>query len=155
MQELSEKIMNDAALKAQADQITGSGEELQQKIRDFAASLGYELEEEMTGKMSLDELDAVSGGSVFSLSKEEADFCGVELLKEDGTPGEYTWYHNYGDYYFRGRKISTSDAKGIYELTRSNCQNCQITDYDEYVRFKATVEEQRRQKRLRYWGLAD
>ena len=138
MQELSEKIMNDVALKAQADQITGSGEELQQKIRDFAASLGYELEEEMTGKMSLDELDAVSGGNIFTMTENEAKRAGIELIKEDGTPGEFHWYYNTGDYYFDGKKIDYETARDIYNMTIKHINGpWKFRDYDEYLNLKA------------------
>ena len=141
MQELKEKVRNDEALRAKADQITGSGDELQQKIKDFAASLGYEIVEEAPGKMELDELDAVSGGSIFTLDKEEADFCGVELLKEDGTPGEYTWYHNFGDYYFHGVKIDTNEACKIYMYTRRDCSNHQYKDYETWKKNEKILDD--------------
>ena len=137
MQELKEKIKNDEALRAKADQITGSGEELQQKIKDFATSLGYEIAEEAPRKMSLDDLDAVSGGNFFTLTEEDAKLAGIDLIKEDGTPGKYTWYHNYGEYYFRGKKINTTDALGIFCTTRDYCKNgCQFRSYDEYIKYK-------------------
>ena len=135
MQELKEKIMNDAALKAKADQITGSGEELQQKIRDFAASLGYELEEKKTEKMSLDELDAVSGGNIFTMTEAEANRAGIELIKEDGTPGEFHWY--YRDYYFDGKKIDYETARDIYNMTIKHiCGPWKFRDYDHYLNTK-------------------
>ena len=138
MRQLTEKIMGDEALRAKADQITGSGDELQQKIREFAASLGYELEEEKTGKIPLDELDAVSGGNIFTMSENEAKRAGIKLIKEDGTPGEFHWYYNTGDYYFDGKKIDYETARDIYNVTVTHiCGPWQIRDYDEYLYLKA------------------
>ena len=137
MQELKEKIMNDAALKAKADQITGSGEELQQKIRGFAASLGYEIVEEAPRKMELDELDAVSGGNIFTMNEDEAKRAGIELIKEDGTPGEFHWYYNTGDYYFDGKKIDYETARDIYNMTIKHINGpWKFRDYEHYLNTK-------------------
>ena len=43
-----------------------------------------------------EELDGVAGGS-WKLTQKEAEKAGITLKKEDGSPGEFTWYYNFGD----------------------------------------------------------
>ena len=65
IREFEELILKDEELTAKAKEITGEGEELQEKVAEFAASLGYELDtfEETDGEVNdPDELESVAGG---------------------------------------------------------------------------------------------
>ena len=59
---LEELISKDEALSARAKEITGEGEALKERVRAFAASLGYELVPDAPKELSIEELEKVSGG---------------------------------------------------------------------------------------------
>jgi len=63
MKEFEERIAKDEALKAKAKETFGKGEEKIEKVKNFAASLGYELDlEDELLPVSDDEMDQVAGG---------------------------------------------------------------------------------------------
>lgn len=65
-------------------------------------------------KLSTEALEEVNGGSMW-IREEEAKKCGIELRKEDGTPGEWGYLWNTGDYYFKGRKLSQNETARLLD----------------------------------------
>ena len=59
---LEELAAKDEALTAKAKEITGEGEELKEKLKAFAASLGYELVPNGPKELSADQLENIEGG---------------------------------------------------------------------------------------------
>ena len=70
-------------------------------------------------KLSDEELDKVAGGSWY-ISEKEAKMAGIKLLKEDGSPGSFGYLWNTGDYYWKGEKISWTDAGYVSNFTEWN-----------------------------------
>ena len=70
-------------------------------------------------QLSDDELEQVAGGSI-RVPEELAKKAGLTLVNEDGSPGEFGYFCNTGDYYWRGNKISDEDAHNIIHFVRSN-----------------------------------
>ena len=80
----------------------------------------------MTDKheMKEEQVENVNGGS-WRVPEFKAKAIGLELRNPDGSPGEFGFFYNDGDYYFKGEKISDSqlmdlinfyDAKGYAAL---------------------------------------
>ena len=88
--------------------------------------------------LSDEQLDQVAGGSL-QLSEKDAKKCGITLLKEDGSPGEFTWYYNFGDYYWNYRKISDKEAYDIVEFTEQNGR--QPNSLREVKEFKSRIRK--------------
>ena len=63
MQDLEELVAKDEALTARMKEITGEGEELKEKIKAFAASMGYELVSGAQRGLTMEEMEKVSGGN--------------------------------------------------------------------------------------------
>jgi len=61
--EFEELIQKDEALMAKAKEIIGEGEELKEKVKAFAASLGYEVVASGMQELSLEDLENVAGGN--------------------------------------------------------------------------------------------
>lgn len=57
-----ELVSKDDALSAKAKEFTSEGEELKEKVKDFAASLGYELVSDASNELSVEEMGDVAGG---------------------------------------------------------------------------------------------
>ena len=57
-----ELIAKDEALAAKAKEIIGEGEELKEKVRSFAASLGYELVPDGPQEVTMKEMEQAAGG---------------------------------------------------------------------------------------------
>ncbi|MBR0417670.1 MAG: hypothetical protein IJI66_00705 [Erysipelotrichaceae bacterium] len=55
-------------------------------------------------KLNIEDMKDVNGGSIW-VSEDRAKAIGVELRNEDGTPGEFGYLWNSGDYYFNGQKL--------------------------------------------------
>ena len=55
-----------------------------------------------------DGIEKVNGGS-WRVPEEKARIIGLELIKEDGVPGEFGYLWNSGDYYFKGKKLSEDE----------------------------------------------
>ena len=59
-------------------------------------------------EINTNEMENVSGGSIFNREASIRE-AGIELLKEDGTPGSFGNLWNTGDYYFKKKKIGQGD----------------------------------------------
>jgi hypothetical protein len=55
-----------------------------------------------------EELEKVAGGSIERPEKHIRE-AGIDLIKEDGTPGEFGYLWNTGDYYFQGKKLNDKE----------------------------------------------
>ena len=64
-------------------------------------------------KLSDDELEQITGGNIVTITEKQAKSAGITLRYEDGKPGTFTPFWNFGDYYWRGNEISRSDAQII------------------------------------------
>lgn len=70
-------------------------------------------------KLNIEDMKDVNGGSIW-VSEDRAKAIGVELRNEDGTPGEFGYLWNSGDYYFNGQKLDQSDVARLldyYDMT--------------------------------------
>ena len=70
--------------------------------------------EEIKKELKKEELEQASGGSIFYIESVIRG-AGIDLLKEDGTPGEFGYIWNTGDYYFQGKKIDSLDIKALLQ----------------------------------------
>ena len=75
----------------------------------------------MDEKKTIDsqDLENVSGGSMW-IREEKAKACGIELLNEDGTPGEWGYLYNTGDYYLNGRKLTQNQTARLLDFYEAN-----------------------------------
>ena len=86
-------------------------------------------------KIESENLENVSGGSMW-IREEKAKACGIELLNEDGTPGEWGYLYNTGDYYLNGRKLTQYETARLLDFYEVNgypaksveeCEECWLT----------------------------
>jgi len=66
-----------------------------------------------------EELEQASGGSIFNIESVIRG-AGIDLLREDGTPGEFGYIWNTGDYYFQGKKIDSKDIKALTQYKQNH-----------------------------------
>ena len=66
-------------------------------------------------KLSAEALEGVNGGSMW-IPEDDAKNCGIELRNEDGTPGEWGYLWNSGDYYFKGRKLTQNETARLLDF---------------------------------------
>ena len=55
-----------------------------------------------------EDLEKVAGGSIKHREKHIRE-AGIDLIKKDGTPGEFGYLWNTGDYYFQGKKLNDEE----------------------------------------------
>ena len=91
-------------------------------------------------KLSDDELEQAAGGSM-RVTEENAKIAGVKLLKEDGSPGEFGYLWNTGDYYWHHQKISNEDIQCIKNFV--NRKGYQPNNLREAKEFGAFVRRHR------------
>ena len=70
-------------------------------------------------KLTDEELDKVAGDS-WLITEKEAKMAGLTLKKEDGSPGSFGYLWNTGDYYWKGKKISLTDAYDVTYFVKWN-----------------------------------
>jgi hypothetical protein len=75
--------------------------------------------EEIKKELKKEELEQASGGSIFYIESVIRG-AGIDLLKEDGTPGEFGYIWNTGDYYFQGKKIDSLDIKALTQYKENH-----------------------------------
>ena len=75
--------------------------------------------EEIKKELEQEELEQASGGSIFYIESVIRG-AGIDLLKEDGTPGEFGYLWNTGDYYFQGQKIDSKDIKALVQFRKNH-----------------------------------
>ena len=75
--------------------------------------------EEIKKELKKEELEQASGGSIFNIESVIRG-AGIDLLKEDGTPGEFGYIWNTGDYYFQGEKIDSLDIKALTQYKKNH-----------------------------------
>ena len=63
-----------------------------------------------------EDLKNVNGGSWF-ISEEDGKKAGFTLQNEDKTPGSWGYLYNSGDYYWKGQKVSMTEANAIVHFT--------------------------------------
>ena len=63
-----------------------------------------------------EDLKNVNGGSWF-ISEEDGKKAGLTLQSEDKTPGSWGYLYNSGDYYWKGQKVSMTEANAIVHFT--------------------------------------
>ena len=86
-------------------------------------------------KLSDDELEQVAGGS-FRLTEEQAKKYEISLIKEDGSPGEFGYLWNTGDYYWHHQKISNEDIQCIKNfVNRKGYQPNNLREAKEFGAF--------------------
>ena len=66
----------------------------------------------MSNNIKDETLSEVSGGSWF-ITEEDGRNAGLELRREDGTAGSWGYLYNEGDYYWRGRKLTVTEANAL------------------------------------------
>ena len=75
--------------------------------------------EEIKKELEQEELEQASGGSIFNIESVIRG-AGIDLLMEDGTPGEFGYIWNTGDYYFQGKKIDSLDIKALTQYKENH-----------------------------------
>lgn len=65
-----------------------------------------------SNELKIEELELVNGGSIFR-RESEIRAAGIDLLKDDGTPGEFGYIWNTGDYYFNGQKLGSGEVDAL------------------------------------------
>ena len=75
----------------------------------------------MADKHTIDEekIEQVSGGS-WRVPEFKAKAIGLELRNSDGTPGEFGYFWNDGDYYFKGEKLTDGDLMDLINFYDAN-----------------------------------
>ena len=63
-----------------------------------------------------EDLKNVNGGSWF-ISEEDGKKAGLTLQNEDKAPGSWGYLYNSGDYYWKGQKVSMTEANAIVHFT--------------------------------------
>lgn len=64
-------------------------------------------------KLNIDALNMVAGGSIFH-TEAEVTAAGIELWEVYGEKrGEFGYIYNTGDYYFKGRKLESSEVAAL------------------------------------------
>ena len=63
---------------------------------------------EVNPEVKPEDLDKVVGGSI-ERPEKQIRAAGIDLIKEDGTPGEFGYLWNTGDYYFQGKKLNDEE----------------------------------------------
>lgn len=70
-------------------------------------------------KLSNEQIGEVNGGSMFH-TEDRMKELGIELRNEDGTPGEFGYLWNTGDYYYNGEKIDDTDIARLGDFYDMN-----------------------------------
>ena len=65
--------------------------------------------------MNNKELNDVNGGS-WLVTEERAAALGITLRNEDGTPGEFGYLWNTGDYYLGDRKLDSNEVARLTDF---------------------------------------
>ena len=69
-------------------------------------------------ELNIDALNMVAGGSIFH-TEDEVTAAGIELWEVYGEKrGEFGYIYNTGDYYFKGRKLESSEAAALEHYTK-------------------------------------
>jgi hypothetical protein len=63
---------------------------------------------EVNPEIKPENLEKVAGGSI-ARPESRIREAGIDLIKEDGTPGEFGYLWNTGDYYFQGKKLNDEE----------------------------------------------
>ena len=83
-------------------------------------------------KLSDSSLSDVSGGSI-RIGEDLGKKSGLYLINSDGTPGEWGYLWNSGDYYWRGNKLTNDEAYAITQFYE--CFGKQPKNVKEAVQF--------------------
>ena len=72
----------------------------------------------MRKMLTVDEMNMVAGGSIFH-KEDDVTAAGIELWEVYGEKrGEFGYIYNTGDYYFKGRKLESSEATALEHYTK-------------------------------------
>jgi hypothetical protein len=92
-----------------------------------------EKENRMTEEKIADSsMTDVSGGS-WMITEDTGKEAGLSLRNPDGTPGEWGYLWNSGDYYWRGNKLTNDEAYAITQFYE--CFGKQPKNVKEAVQF--------------------
>ena len=70
-------------------------------------------------ELEQEELEQADGGS-FVRPEAKIRAAGIDLLKEDGTPGEFGYLWNTGDYYFQGEELSDNAVNALIQYQKEH-----------------------------------
>ena len=73
--------------------------------------------ENNNNKLTDEQIKDASGGSWY-ITEEDGKEAGLELRNEDGTAGSWGYLYNSGDYYWRGQRLSITEANAIIHFTK-------------------------------------
>ena len=72
----------------------------------------------MRKMLTVDEMNMVAGGSIFH-KEDDVTAAGIELWEVYGEKrGEFGYIYNTGDYYFKGRKLESSEVAALEHYTK-------------------------------------